>query len=143
MAVQTITVDLSEEVYRQLKRAADSVQRSVSEIVQERLRQDKPILPALPSDVERELAAFAFLSDETLWQLARSTMTTAEQTELAELNYTAQDSGLSPAQQARREHLLDLYQRTMVRRAEAAGYLQARGHDISSLFSLPSHSPRQ
>ena len=135
MAVQTITVDVPEEVYRQLKRAADSVQRSVSDIVQERLGQDKPILPALPSDVERELAAFAFLSDETLWQLARSTMATAEQIELAELNYTAQDSGLSPTQQARREHLLDLYQRTMVRRAEAAGHLQARGHDISS----PTH----
>lgn len=137
MSVQTITVDIPEDLYRQLKQAADSVQRSVSEIVQERLRQDEPILPALPADVERELAAFAFLSDEALWQLARATISLTEQAELAELNYTAQDSGLSPAQQARREHLLDLYQRTMVRRSEAAGHLQARGHDVSSLTAHP------
>ncbi len=136
MSVQTITVDLPEELYRQLKQAADSAQRSVSDIVQERLRQDEPILPALPQDVERELAAFAFLSDEALWQLARATLSTAEQAELAELNYTAQDSGLSPGQQARREHLLNLYQRTMVRRSEATGHLQDRGRDISSLFTL-------
>jgi len=136
MSVQTITVDLPEELYRQLKQAADSAQRSVSDIVQERLRQDEPILPALPQDVERELAAFAFLSDEALWQLARATLSTAEQAELAELNYTAQDSGLSPGQQARREHLLNLYQRTMVRRSEATGHLQDRGRDISSLFAL-------
>jgi len=52
-------------------------------------REIVPLLPALPQDVEAELAAFANLSDEVLWFLARSTLTEAEQEELATLNDVA------------------------------------------------------
>jgi len=139
MSTQTVTIDLPESLYNQLQQAADAVQRSVSDVVRERLQRETPILPLLPPDVERELAAFAHLSDDLLWQLARTTLSPAEQDELAALNRQAQDTGLSVTEEERRQALLGHYQRAMVRRAEAARQLQVRGHDISSLFVFPRH----
>jgi len=57
-----------------------------------------PLLPALPQDVEAELAAFTNLSDEVLWLLARNTLTEAEQEELATLNDVAQQRSLTQAE---------------------------------------------
>jgi hypothetical protein len=89
------------------------------------------LLPALPQDVEVELAVFTNLSDEVLWLLARSTLMEAEQNELATLNYVAQQRSLTQIEQARQQVLVDAYERMMIHRAHAALLLKLRGYDLS------------
>jgi len=84
----------------------------------------------LPDDVESELAAFPHLSDEVLWLVARSTLTAAEQRALAILNQAAKTRHLEAVEIARLETLLGLYDRLLVRRAQAAASLQQRGYDL-------------
>ena len=128
----TVTVNLPNSIVKELEMTAREQKRTVSEIVQELILQGQYQLPSLPDDVEAELAAFTKLSDEALWLLARSTLSKEEQKELADLNSRAkQKKSLSTAEDKRREELLRLYDRTMVRRAQAALHLQSRGYDIS------------
>ena len=96
------------------------------------------LLPALPENVEAELAALHMLADDALWHIARITLTPDEQAELADLNEEAQFRSLSVDEHTRRETLRDAYDRTMVRRAEAASILQSRGYDLSDPMTLLS-----
>ena len=97
----------------------------------------------LPDEFEAELATFHGLTDEELWRIARTTLTHDKQEELADLNYEAKFRGLTADEEARREVLLDDYDRMMVRRAQAASILQSRGYDLSDprvlLPSLDRH----
>jgi len=127
----SVTIDLPNVLAQQLASVARQQQRSVAEVVRERLLQAWPTLPSLPDDVEMELALFIGLSDDVLWLLARSTMQANEREELANLNELAKQRDLTEKEQARQTTLLDTYDRTMVRRAHAAFLLKKRGYDLS------------
>lgn len=127
-----IAVELPDETIQHLKQVANAQQQSIEEVVRTLVMQELPIAPALPAEEEAELAAFAHLSDEVLWLIARSTLTPAEQAELAILNDQAQRAPLSPTQIEQRDRLLEQYDRVIVRRARAAEVLQGRGYDISN-----------
>lgn len=87
--------------------------------------------PPLPEDLEEELAAFRNLSDDILWLIARTSLSESEQAELAELNEAARERALTAAEVTRQDFLLSLYEKTMVRRGQAAIVLQSRGYDLS------------
>ena len=131
MMTTSVTIDLPNPLVQQLESIAREQHRSVSDMVRERLLQTWPSLPALPADVEMELALFTGLSDDVLWLLARSTLPVSEREELANLNDLAQQRTLTTLEQARQQALLDSYDRAMVRRAQAALLLRQRGYDIS------------
>lgn len=141
MTVQSVTLDLPEELVHQLVQAARAGKRSISDVVRDRLLDNAPVLPLLPSEVERELAAFPALSDDLLGQVATTVLTPAEQSELAELNWQAQAGDLSQSQQARQAQLIEQYDRIMVRRAEAIAQLRSRGYDVRTLFAVPPVRP--
>ena len=141
MTVQSVTLDLPEELVYQLVQAARAGKRSISDVVRDRLLDNAPVLPLLPSEVERELAAFPALSDDLLWHVATTVLTPAEQSELAELNWQAQAGDLSLSQQARQAQLIEQYDRIMVRRAEAIAQLRSRGYDVRTLFAVPPVRP--
>lgn len=85
----SVTIDLPNPLVQQLESIAREQHRSVSEMVRERLLQTWPSLPALPDDVEMELALFTGLSDDVLWRsLSRSAVSDRE--ELANVNTLAQ-----------------------------------------------------
>lgn len=131
MMTTSVTIDLPNPLVQQLESIAREQHRSVSEMVRERLLQTWPSLPALPDDVEMELALFTGLSDDVLWLLARSTLAVSDREELANVNTLAQQRVLTELEQARQQALLDAYDRVMVRRAQAALLLKQRGYDIS------------
>ena len=139
MMLSTMTVELPEKTYVQLQQVAYQQNRSIPDVVQNLLTQDISRLPRLPDDLETELAVFTRLSNHVLWLLARSILTIEERTELANLNYKAQRvEGLTDDEKMRQTTLLNLYNRTLVHRSEAANLLRKRGEDISSLFEIPS-----
>lgn len=123
-----IIVELPPLAYAHLQAMATTQQRAVAAIASDLILAELPTMPALPEDVEQELAAFDRLSDDVLVMLATSTLNAQEQTELAELNEQAQSRDLLSAEAERREYLLARYDRTLVRRAQAALVLRRRGH---------------
>ncbi|MCL4265183.1 MAG: hypothetical protein KJ069_18345 [Anaerolineae bacterium] len=125
-----ITVELPSTLVKEIETAAHRQHRSPSDVVRELIVQRWPILPTLPDEVEAELAAFASLSDDVLWLLARSTMPKEEQAELARLNSQAKQRVLTEAEETHREALLQTYDRSMVRRAQAIMFLKSRGYDL-------------
>jgi hypothetical protein len=135
-ATTPFTVDLPGLLANEIEITARRQQRSPSDILRELIIQSWSALPALPDDVEAELAAFTNLSDDVLWLLARSTLTQAEQEALAHLNSQAKQNPLTPQEEARLDSLLQAYDRAMVRRAQAVLLLKARGYDVSDPNTL-------
>jgi len=126
-----MTINLPRSLVRELEITARRHQRTLSGIVRDLIMQAKPALPTLPDKIEAELAALPNLSDDVLWLVARNTLTKTEQDELAVLNQQAKQTPLTEKEEASREALLATYNHMMVRRAQAASLLTARGHDLS------------
>jgi hypothetical protein len=126
-----VIIELPITAFEQLQVAAREQHRSVREVARDLILRELPGLPSLPPDVNTELAAFADLSSEVLWLLARSTLTEAEQQELAWLNDEAQRHPLTQSEAARQQALVEAYDRVLVRRAQAAALLKMRGFDLS------------
>lgn len=131
MMSTAITVELPPAAFEQLRNTARRQNRPVAEVVKDIVLREIPGLPALPGDVEAELATFSQLSDDLLWLIARNTLTPQQQRELADLNDAAQRRPLTQTEQTRQVHLVDAYDRTLVRRAQAAHVLKQRGYDLS------------
>ncbi|WP_374688078.1 ribbon-helix-helix protein, CopG family [Promineifilum sp.] len=130
IASTPITVELPVSVAERLREEANRQNRPVRDLVRELILERWDNLPPLPPEVEAELEAFHSLSDDVLWLVARSSLTIEEQKELARLNAKIQPLGT--AEESRREALLAAYDRTVLRRAQAAVILQSRGYDLSN-----------
>ena len=126
-----ITIDIPAPIAEQLEEEANRQKITVRDLVRDLLLEHWSGLPSLPDDVEAELAAFHQLSDNLLWLIARTTLTSEEQHELAYLNDEAESRSLNDDEYTQRETLLDAYDRMMIRRAKAASILQSRGYDLS------------
>jgi rhodanese-related sulfurtransferase len=126
-----ITLELPPAAYEQLRRTASHQNRPVAEVVKEIVLREVPDLPSLPADVEAELATFSQLSNDVLWLIARSALTRQQQDALADLNELAQRRSLTPNEQSRQQELISVYDRVLVRRAQAALILKQRGYDLS------------
>lgn len=131
MAVHPVTINLSETVYRQIKRAADVVRRPVDEVVAEAVVAAAPVMDAPASSLRLELAQMAYLNDAALWNAARSTLSTEQRQQLEALHDKQQRTGLTPGEQAQEEALRRLYRETLLVRAQAVALLQQRGYDVS------------
>lgn len=126
-----ITIDLPAPIAEQLAEEANRQKVTIRDLVRELVLEHWSGMPALPDEVEAELAAFQQLSDDVLWLVARTTLTPEEQKELAELNDEAKSRSLDDDEYTRRDTLLDAYDRVMIRRAKAASILHSRGYDLS------------
>lgn len=126
-----IIIELPVPAAEQLEEEASRQKMNARELAREFVLERLSELPLLPDDVEAELAAFHQLSDNVLWLIARTALTTDEQAELAYFNDEAQSRHLTHDEEARRDVLLEAYDRVMLRRAQAAAILQSRGYDLS------------
>jgi hypothetical protein len=130
----TMKVELPTNTFEQLRYVARQQQRSVNDIARDLIAN---ALLDLPQDVKDEMRTFAkpstygTLPDDVLWLLARSTLSQDQQKELAQLNVEAQRRPLTEVEEQRQQTLLNQYNRMIVRRAEAARLLKARGYDLS------------
>lgn len=131
----SVSVELPLPTFQHLQLAAQRRQQAIPDLVEQLLIQEMP-LPPLPVTLTEELAAFAQLSTEVLWLLARTTLTEQQRLDLAALNRKAQQAdGLTAVEQQRQIELLVLYQNSMARRTKALDLLQQRGHDITPLIT--------
>ena len=88
-------------------------------------------MPDLPLDLADELAAMALFTDSVLWAAAESSLSPAHQRRLNQLIEASKEGNLTTAQSAELTHLLDLYDRAVLRRAHVLAYFRERGYQIS------------
>lgn len=134
--MQTITVQLPPNIYRQVQQQAKSKQRSVEDEVVDVIEaalESQEEWAGIPIDVVDELAQLHFLDDDHLWRVASTSVPVEKAERMQELVWKQQAEVLSEAEQAEATTLRQFANRIMLLRAETAVLLQERGHDISSL----------
>jgi len=133
MTLETVTLHLPDMIYRQIKRRAQRMRRSVEDELVVVVSSALPTLDDLPADIADELAQLAYLTDAELWQAARTTLPLRDSERMQALLLKRQREGLSAAEGREAKRLVHRADRTMLVRAQAAVLLKERGHDISSL----------
>ena len=133
MALQTVTLNISDGLYRRLQQRANQAHRSVEDEVLELVVGAIPVEDELPAELIEALAPLPTLTDAALWRVARSRLSGDVSAELEELHFKRQREGVTAEEADRAANLAQQYDRTMLLRAEAALLLKQRGHDISEL----------
>ncbi len=72
-----------------------------------------------------------FLSDEALWAAAQPSLAPAQRQRLEQLNHIGGERPFTEAEAAEQAALLEAYDRSVLRRAQALAVLAQRGHPIS------------
>lgn len=131
MTYQTITLNVPETVYQQIRKAAEKVRRPINDILVEAVTAAAPAMGTTKKGARAALAQMAYLSDAALWQAARATLLVKQRERLEDLHEAQQQRPLSNTERAEERSLLELYRETLVVRAQAAVLLQSRGYDIA------------
>lgn len=126
----TVHVPLPRPLFQRLQRIAEVTNRSVEDVLTTTVNAALPPMPDIPADLDEELAAMALFNDESLKAAARSSLAAAQQERLAQLSHVGGERSLTGAEQQELQHLLDLYDRAVLRRAKALAILAQRGYDI-------------
>lgn len=137
MSEKTITVTLPELEFHRLQRAAELTYRSIDDIVSSVLNVASSVPPDLPPEVGDELAAMRLFSDDALWAATQPSLSLAEQERLRQLNRIGGERALTQAEATEQAALLEAYQRSVLRRAEALALLRERGHPVSPDTPVP------
>ena len=137
MAVQTLTVELPEGLFSQLRQRAAQANRTVEaelvDVLAGAICRDQD----LPAELETELAGLSGLDDPAMWKLARERLADETSLHLADLHSKRQLEGLTRDEAEKLTDLVRQYERVMLLRARAAELLKERGHDVSSLSRKP------
>lgn len=88
-------------------------------------------LPTLAPDEEAELAALSHLSDDALWTIVREQMPADIDARLQILMDRNNFGTITPTEYAELEQNVERGNRLMLRKAEAAALLTARGHKVT------------
>lgn len=122
--------------HEHFKERAQRAQRSVEAELLKVVEAYGPESDELPPQLARAVNELHELDDEALWRIARDHLPRAAAQQLETLNHKQQREGLSAAEEETLAHLAEAYERFLLLRAEAAGLLQERGHDVSVLASM-------
>ena len=133
MSRQAITVELPDEVYEQVKRAAQGMKRPLARALASIVKAATPSLEKVPTQYRSELESMETLGDEELWKIAESRMPAEHQRRLARLLAKSQSDGLTERQQQTLARLRNEADRLTLRKAYAYLLLKYRGQRIPSL----------
>jgi len=134
MAVQNVTIRMSDQLYHQVEQRAGRMQRSVEEEVVAVVEDALPVLDFLLADIADELGQMVFLTDSELWHAAQTVITAGENRRMQALVLKRQREGLSPEEEIEAEQLTMRQERVMLLRARAAALLRERGQNVSTLL---------
>ena len=131
--MQSITVQLPDNLYQRMRQRARernrSVEAEVTAVVERAFAAD--LSPATADLLEQ----LPHLADEALWQAARMRVPDEKAARMQELVWKEQAEGLTTTEDDEAAQLQQYAGRTMLIRAEAAALLMERGHDINELLS--------
>jgi len=136
MATQTVTLQLPEEIYNRVKRNAEAMKQPVEKVLVEAISASIPSVDGLPLDIKEELEALEGLSDDKLWEVARSMMPTPQQRKYSNLLRKNSAGTLTEGEQKELSNLGTEARRLTLRKAQAYVLLKQRGHQIPTLAEM-------
>ena len=132
----SISVQVSGRLLQSLKRRATSRRKSLEKEVVELITTGLQNADAGIGELEEFLQPLEMMTDDDLWNAARSRLPRRLSSELEKLHQKRQRDGMTKAERERARLLTEQFERCLVVRARAIELLHARGHDVSRL--LPS-----
>jgi hypothetical protein len=127
MSRQAITVELPEEIYRHVKRAAEGMKRPVERVLASIVKAATPSLEKVPVEYRAELESMETFGDDKLWKVAESEMPTERQRRLARLILKT-NGKLTEREQETLARLRNEADRLTLRKSYAYLLLKYRGH---------------
>jgi hypothetical protein len=127
------TISISNTLYEKAQRVAQQTSRQVDEVIRAKLEGalDEPLFD-LPDDEKEELKAMAYLSDDTLWTIAREQMAKPVQERMSVLMTRNTRGTITEAERTELTELVERGNRLTLRKAQAMKYLAERGHKITA-----------
>jgi plasmid stability protein len=136
MTTQTITVNLPEPLFEQLKERAAQSHRSIENELVEVVATVMPVAGELTADLKNRLAQMKLLDDRVLEQLAQTRLSKRSLAQLQSLNNKRQREGLTEVEAKKANALIGQYERAILVRAQAQGILKERGYDLAKFETL-------
>ena len=130
MTQGTVSIEIPDNLFRQLQRRADLMHRPVEDLVIPTLAAGSPANTDLPRDLAAELEAMPNYSDDALWAATKPAISAAERSRLEQLNRLATERELSQVETAEQSELLAAWLRSLARRAQAFSILRLRGQPL-------------
>jgi len=128
--MQTVTLKLSEPLYRFARQVAEAIEQPLEAVLQDSIARTLLPFDDVSPEHASELAKLASLDDATLWREARAMMSAADQTEMHELLDRQGTGKLTSIQRDRLQDLLDMYGWLTVRKAHVYLLLARRGYRV-------------
>jgi len=137
--MQTVTVELSEQMYRRLQRAAEIAGKPIDEMAAQSLQESlPPLLDVIPPPFRADLQAMERLSDDELWQISRSQVEANDRRRWRRLMNKSHRSILTDRERQALVELRAAIDKVMFRKAYAYLLLKWRGHRVPTLPELES-----
>ncbi|MBD2539579.1 hypothetical protein [Coleofasciculus sp. FACHB-SPT36] len=131
MAVETVTLQIPEILYRRLVNTANATQRPVEEVMLHALQiGSPPEWDDVPEEFQADIAALDKLDDKTLWQIVNSRKTAVE---MERYNTLLEGNSSGTLIEGERLELMALRHEAdlfMLKKAHAAVLLRWRGHRV-------------
>ncbi len=130
-SVHQVVLNVPAPLYQRVRRTADSMRRSVEDVLLDSVAMALPPLTGLPNEVSDDLASLAFMNDSALWNVARSLLPAEHHHRMDELLARKGQGRLTAQEQQVLDQLVNDYETLVLRRSQAALLLQRRGYDMS------------
>jgi hypothetical protein len=127
------TISIPDRLYEKAQRVAQQTSQQVDEVIRTKLEGalDEPLFD-LPDDEKEELKAMAYLSEDTLWTIAREQMPRTVQERMAVLMTRNTRGTITDAEYSELTELVERGNRLTLRKAQAMKYLTERGHKVTA-----------
>lgn len=130
MAESFVAVRLPTSFYNLLQGMASATERSVEEMLTTSLTEVLPIHERVPKEIAVKLEAMRFFTDNALFAALKPAMDETTQARFQALNALAKELLLTQSEIEEQDRLRDLYQFSVIQRAQAMAILTQRGYAV-------------
>jgi hypothetical protein len=136
MSHPVLTLELPEDIYERVRRAARGMKQPVEKALVRIVRAATPSLEKVPPEYRAALEALEDLGDDELWKVSERRLGPAKQRRLANLLDKNQRGKLTDRERQALTRLRTDADRLMLERSYALLLLKYRGHRIPNLADL-------
>ena len=130
MSHPVLTLELPEDVYERVRRAAKGMNQPVEKALVDIVRAATPSLEKVPAEYRAELEGMEDLGDDELWEISRSRFEAVKQRRIQRLLDKNQRGELTDRERQALAELRSAGDRLMLRWSYAALLLKYRGHRV-------------
>jgi len=134
MSTQTLTVNLPDNLYRQVARRAERMHSSLEDELIAVVATALSTTAGVPAETLNALAQLAYLNDDELLAAAQMMIAPTENARMQSLLFKRQAEGLTIPEQAETEALLHRSDHIMLVRVQAMALLRERGHNVTNFW---------